>query len=724
MIRLARVPHHVRAAASLGATKPAYAAGLRAALATMVPVIAGASLPGEAATWMSLAGFNGALNDRGGSYRTRATTMGALTAAGAAAVGLGALVHGHEAAAIIMTFAVAIVCALARVWGSAGAGIGGAVLCSYLISVAVPPNGVGEALDRGGFAILGGGWAMLISLVFWPLRPYRPVRLAVAACYRAVADFADDLAARTHRGEAADAWALLQPTVAVRSAIEQARSVLATTRLGRPGETERGERLLVLHEAAEQMFVHLIALGDTIESVPDGRREPVVEVVLGATLADLALSARRTADAIEAERGRSEVAIRWSGAGVRTAATEPAHSPADQHYDQAARVLDRIAQFADAAAATAESLNGGRPGGVDGVLVGRAQLEQRPPLGETFAQILSPGSLLLRHALRLATLVAGAVWLSAALGLRRNYWITITIVIILQPYTGATTQKALQRVAGTVLGAMITAGLAAVMHDSHAMLVLIFVFVGTCVALLPLNYAAYSIFLTPAFVLLAEAGANDWHLAGLRVTNTLIGGAMALVGAWLLWPTSAWRDLPTLAAAVLRANRRYLEVAAGAATGDARAQRELGEARRGVASAAANLEESFQRLLGEHRGPAIALKPVMTLMTYTRRFAFSIGALALGGAGDGHPPKGALRPFVEAASRVLDDLAAAVSTGRAPEPFPPPGAVASSDATLAPLMSARVERLARQLKPLHDAIAEMTTADRDQPVMVASAATR
>jgi uncharacterized membrane protein YccC len=706
-MRLTRATHHVRAAASLGAGRPAYAAGLRAALATMVPVIAGASLPGEAATWMSLAGFNGALNDRGGSYRTRAGTMGVLTIAGAVAVALGALVHGHEAAAIAMTFAVAIACALARVWGSAGAGIGGAVLCSYLISVAVPPNGMTEALHRGGFAIVGGAWAMLISLVFWPLRPYRPLRLAVAACYRAVAVFADDIAARVQRGDSADAWELVGPTVAVRTAIEDARTVLATTRLGRPGETERGERLLVLHEAAEQMFVHLVALGDTIESVPAGRRAPVVEVVLGATLSDLALTARRTAAAIEAERGRTEVAISWSGAGVRTAATEPAQASVDEHYEQAARVLDRIAQFADAAGETAESLNGGNKVAVKGLPLPRAQLERRPSLGDTLAQVLSPGSLLLRHALRLATLVAAAVWLSAAFGLRRNYWITITVVIILQPYTGATTQKALQRVAGTVLGAILTAGLAAVMHDSRAMLVLIFVFVATCVALLPLNYAAYSIFLTPAFVLLAEAGANDWHLAGLRVENTLIGGAMALVGAWLLWPTSAWRDLPTLAAAALRANRRYLTVAVAALSGDAGAQRELGVARREVASAAANLEESFQRLLGEHRGPAIALKPVMTLMTYTRRFAFSIGALALGSDDRTRPPAGALQPFVAAASQVLDDLADAIAAGRAPSPFPAPGEVAKSDTTLAPVVHAGVERLARQLKPLHDAIAEM-----------------
>lgn len=708
MIPLGRATHHFRAAASLGARRPAYAAGLRAAVATMAPVLAAPWLPAEAATWMMLAGFNGALNDRGGSYRTRAMTMGVLAIATAIAVGLGALAHGHLVAAILLTFAVSVACALARVWGSPGAGIGGAVLCSYLISLALPPDGISEAVHRALFAIAGGAWVMLISLVLWPLRPYRPVRVAVAACYRALAEYADDLAMRTQRGESHDAWELLTPTVAVRTAIEEARAVLASTRLGRPGETERGERLLVLHEAVEQMFVHLIALGDTVESVEAGQREPAVAVVLAATLNDLALTARRTAVAIEAERDGEHVVIRWSGEGVRTAATGPVRSGIDIHYEHAARLLDRVSQYADVAAETAESLNGGGAVVLDNGLVTPARIEPRPALIEVLQQILTPGSLLVRHALRVATLAAAAVWLAAALGLRREYWITITIVIILQPYSGATTQRALQRVVGTMLGGILTAGLASMFHDSHAMLVLIFVFVGACVALLPLNYAAYSIFLTPAFVLLAEAGAGDWHLAGLRVVNTLIGGAMAMVGAWVLWPTSEWRDLPTLAAAALRANERYLRLAVRAASGDREALHAIGEARRHVAAAAANLEESFQRLLGEHRGPATALKPVMTLMTYTRRFAVSVGALAVGADETTRPLADALEPFARAASRVLEDLADAISSGRPPAPFPLPGEVARAPVPLSAVVSARVERLARQLKPLHDAIAEMT----------------
>lgn len=689
-----------------GAARPAWIAGLRAAVATMVPVVAGAALPGGAATWMSLAGFNGALNDRGGSYRSRALTMSLVTVIGAIGLGLGGLAHGHLRVAIAMTFAVAVLCGIARVWGAAGAGVGGAVLSSFLISLAIPPGGVHDALQRTLFALAGGAWAMLLSLVLWPLRPYRPVRAAVASCYRAVAAYADDLATRTGGGGSHDAWDLRAATVGVRSAIEDARGVLASTRLGRPGESERGERLLVLHETVEQTFVHLLALAEAIESIDTRARDAAIDVVLAATLADVALAARRTADAIEAERDAQRVVVRWSGEGLREAFARA--RSVDVHYEHAARLLDRAAQYADVGAATAESLNGGSDDRPSDAPPRAVEVDRPPGITERLREALTPGPLILRHALRVATVASIAVWLAAALRIRHDYWVTITVVIILQPYVGATTQRALQRVVGTVVGAMLTAVVSGFFHNEIALLVLIFIFVGLCVALLPVNYAAYSIFLTPAFVLLAEASVGDWHLAGLRVVDTLIGGALALAGSWLLWPSSEWRDFPALAAAALRAIREYMRLAALSATGDAAATRALGDARRIVATAAANMEESFQRLLGEHRAPGLALKPAMTLQTYVRRFAVSAGALALSGEDEAHPAPGALAPFTDAATAVLDDLADAIVERRAPRDFPFPGSVAYYAGAVNPVAAARVERLARQLKSLHDAVAELS----------------
>ena len=312
--------------------------------------------------------------------------------------------------------------------------------------------------------------------------------------------------------------------------------------------------------------------------------------------------------------------------------------------------------------------------------------------------------MVLRFAVRVGLVTAAAVALTAALDLRRGYWVTITAVLILQPYTGTTSVRAVQRVLGTIVGGILTAGLAALFHDQWAIFALVFVLALLSVALLPLNYAAFSVFLTPTFVLLAEASTGDWHLAGVRILNTVLGGGLALAGNQLLWPSPESERLPAHLAQTIAALRNYLAIVVQRFDDRSDdASRALREARRQVGLAILNAEESFQRLLGEHRGPAEALAPAMTLLTYTRRFTASIAAFALSRYSVDAIQAEALAPFAKAVDAELADVAAALAAGRAPAPLGQLPELPSG--TEAPLLRGRLTRLGRQLKTLHDAAA-------------------
>ena len=78
----------------------------------------------------------------------------------------------------------------------------------------------------------------------------------------------------------------------------------------------------------------------------------------------------------------------------------------------------------------------------------------------------------------------------------------------------------------------------------------------------------------------------------------------------------------------------------------------LSDAQRKMGLETLNAEASFQRLLSEPRRRTEPLEPLMTLLTYTRRFAASIVSIAssfqyLGMEGTGDR----LAPFVSAAER-------------------------------------------------------------------------
>jgi uncharacterized membrane protein YccC len=703
---LHRALSDVRAATALAPARPAYAGGLRAAIATVAPLIAGHVIAPGGATWMSLAGFNSALADKGGPYRTRAATLGALILAGAIAVMLGTLGAVHPAVAIVLSFTVAVACSLGRAYGNAGASVGLSTLSIYVIALGYPPAAGtaagGEAMARAGFIVGGGAWAMLVALVLWPLRPYRPVRLAVAAAYRALADYAEQVAAATRNGQG-----VISPP-GVRVALETARAALASIRRGRPGESGRGERLVVLGETADQLFGHLFGLSDVAESTPVEARDPAAQAALSEAVTALAGTARAIADGIEAEDEALPISVIWQGDALRarvpTATCLDGVEEARLHYQQAAGLLDRLAQYAGVAATILAGLNTGAP--IPSLERAR-EIEDSEAGATWFAPlraVLSWDSVVLRFALRVGLVTASAVALTAALDLRRGYWITITAVVILQPYTGTTSVRAVQRVLGTVVGGVLTAGLAALFHDQYAIFTLVSVFALLSVALLPLNYAAFSVFLTPTFVLLAEASTGDWHLAGVRILNTVLGGGLALVGSQLLWPSPESERLPAYLSQTITTLRNYLALVVQRFDDRSEgASRALREARRQVGLAILNAEESFQRRLGEHRGPAEALAPAMTLLTYTRRFTASIAAFALSRHSVDTIGAEALASFAKAVDAALADVAAALAGGRAPAPLGELPELPSGP--ISPLLRGRLTRLGRQLKTLHDAAA-------------------
>jgi uncharacterized membrane protein YccC len=322
--------------------------------------------------------------------------------------------------------------------------------------------------------------------------------------------------------------------------------------------------------------------------------------------------------------------------------------------------------------------------------------------------MLSPGSLILRFALRVAVVTTIAVALTDLYELKRGYWVTITVIVILQPYTGVTFTRAVQRVIGTVLGALLAAGLGAWFHDPRAVLVIVTIFVACCVALMPLNYAAFSVFLTPTFVLLAEASAGEWNLAGTRVMNTLLGGALALVGSRLLWPSPERDRFPAYAATALRANLEYVRVVLERYDDRSHeASQAMRDGRRAVGLATINAEESLQRALSEVHGRESALAPALTLLAYIRRFTATVAALALTRhVRDGTTRKD-LEPFCRAVIAALEDLAESLEAGRTPLPLPEKVAEFSPSG-FTPLVRARLERLARQTGTLHDAVVRLT----------------
>jgi uncharacterized membrane protein YccC len=682
---VARAVDVVREALRFAPADLGLAAGLRAGVAMGLPLALASALRAPGLTWMGLAGFLVTIVDKGGAYRTRATVMSWATVGACAACALGSLAGARLDASLALAFAGATGLSFVRIYGGAAVSAGMITLVLLLVSLARPEPTLALALHRAAWAGAGGLWAMVLALSLWPLRPYRPARFAVGRALRAFAALAADVAGLG--ADDASAAALRAHRAGVRAAMEDARATLAATRRGRRADTGRGERLLIVLESADRAFAAVVAL-----------RELALPAAAQAEVAALAADARRIADVVEAEATDAPVAL------------SPAPTVEPSRKGDAAladALLLRVRALLEDAAAAASSLDDERPARA-------AEAELAVP-ASPWREHLTWRSSVARHALRVGVTVTLAVALTHRFALSRGYWVTMAAAVILQPQLPATLSRAVQRVLGTVLGGVLAALLLSRVHDPRAVLALVFALSVVSVAVQPINYALYAALLTPTFVLLAESGAHEPGLVQARIVNTLLGGALALAGARLLWPMSERELFPNTAAEAIDAARAL----ARQAMAEPFDQRSFDAARRDGGVCLLDADASLQRWMAEAPRRAAEVEAPMAFVVYLRGVTSALVALASArtlAAARGVPAAGAgFDAFAEALDAELAALREAVLEGRAPrEAGDLAGAAEASGAR--PTLRRRMEHAAQQVATLRGCVARWVAPERAEGV--------
>jgi uncharacterized membrane protein YccC len=677
----------------LAPARPAIALGLRTALASMVPaLLAYNGYP--AAIFAVTAGFLAAATDKGGAYRTRAwTLLGlALTSTLALALGsaLGERTVGSTLAATLVVLVWGVVFGMAPAYSDEAASVSSSSTTVLLVGMAFPTTNLAALEARVGWMVAGFAWAAVLTLGLWTVRVYKPARRAVATAFESLADYTGRLiAAEPHQaGSRPSSWGddLQAEHRTLRDTIEVARRVLAATRRGRRGEAGRGARLLALVEVVERAFPLLIAITDLAgagdPSLPSGEQ-------LRRDLAKVQTRLRQVASVIRTE-GRTAPEL------ARASLVPPANE------EQLSSLLSQLARLVEIAMRIAVSLYDDRPiqeldlppGGLTSVEGEAVGTPPRRGLFEPIQQNLSTRSLIFRHATRLGITLAVAVALVHAFDVRRGYWVTLTVALLLQPHAPAAFTKILQRVGGTVCGGILASLVATYVHARLLKLAIVTAFAATSTAVLQINYGLFSMFLTPTFVLLAEMGVEDPTLARVRITNTILGAALALASTLLLWPSWERDRLPDTLAAAIEALATYVRQI-GAVPSGPEILGQVIPARRALGLALNNAEASLTRHLNELSSSPQKAAGWMTLVTYSRRMGSALSAWASLRTLP-HPPL-SREQAAELSTRLGDELTEIAASLRArrplqvPEVHSPPAS--SSPARARPGLDPSSERL-------------------------------
>jgi uncharacterized membrane protein YccC len=450
---------------------------------------------------------------------------------------------------------------MVALWGKRALPISFSVLFITVVTLgAAPPAsattwGAGVALfGAGGTAYIG--WALALGAM---LR-VRTRRVALAELIDALAAYRE-WQARSWLSDADDAtprgMALLE---ASNDALQSARDLV----------------LREARDASEVIDVHmLLELLDVLEAALAAQTDVAVlrEAFDGTPIPErIAAGSRRSADALHALAR----ALRQAGACARPASVAPWNAVADAA--QALRTAHDTAPLQQACTALGSqlhtqraidaqidrlyALHAARSGAADAApaiadvesFVSSLRYSPRQLLGHL--RLRSP---ILRHALRLALAFAAALLLARALfaSQSHDYWILLTIAVILRPNYAVTRQRLKDRLIGTLLGCIAVALLLPLAPPLALQLALLAVALVLTRTFATTHYRYAALAASVLALLLVRLLHDDAQaLIAQRLLDTAVGGALAWACSYLL-PNWEAQDLPRLLDALLRAQRAY-----------------------------------------------------------------------------------------------------------------------------------------------------------------------
>lgn len=215
---------------------------------------------------------------------------------------------------------------------------------------------------------------------------------------------------------------------------------------------------------------------------------------------------------------------------------------------------------------------------------------------------LSLDSSIFRHALRMSIVLSGTYFLFNIFNYSSftTYWILLTILVILKPGFGLTKERNLQRLIGTIIGGIIGGIILITVPDVMVRFLVMIIFFLIAYSLFRVNYIMAVIFMTPyVLIMLSFSGVNTLEMAKERIIDTFIGGSIAFLSSYVIFPNWESFQIRTNMRSLLVANYKYLAQAVVLLSGNKISIIDYKLARKEVYIASANMGSTFQRLLTE-----------------------------------------------------------------------------------------------------------------------------
>jgi uncharacterized membrane protein YccC len=277
-----------------------------------------------------------------------------------------------------------------------------------------------------------------------------------------------------------------------------------------------------------------------------------------------------------------------------------------------------------------------------------------------------PDPILIRFTARLAVLLVLGVLVAKLCPSSHAYWLPFTILVVSQTDYGATRQRALERLGGTLIGCAAASALLFFHFPLWVSLALIAVAGFGFSFLVKRNYRVAVALVTIMVVLLIEMGEKNTSVAVAleRIAFTAAGGAVALAAAFAFWPSWERRRYPPVLADALRANLQYLrQVVSRLSAGGPYGPDEV-NAKRTAEQANAAAFGSLARLYADPASQRAGVEQAAVIANGSQRLTRFLNLLLLGATPSAQPRNDAsLAAFAAQGQTALENLVEAIDGG-------------------------------------------------------------
>lgn len=468
-----------------------------------------------------------------------------------------------------------------------------------------------ESLINAAYVLAGGVWYMVLSLLLYSFRPYKLVQQALGDCIQATAGYlrvkADFYSPDVEYDKAYRQ--LLESQVDIHAKQDLVRELLFKSRNVVRESTHIGRVLMMIFLDIIDLFERIMTSQQDYRLLHQSFDNS--ELMLECRKLILGLAAELDDVGIAIMSGKASIEDPGLSTRIRKARNDlnrfrETHPGKEDAIIGLSNILDSIGDLADRLhtlhgyttydRTLGENLN--TEIDVD-EFVAHTAVDRK-----IIFENLSFKANIFRHSLRVSiATIAGYIVASVLPYGHHEYWILLTVVVILKPAYSLSKRRNFERLTGTLCGALAGLIFLYFIPDDRVLFVLmILLMIGTYV-FIRTNYLIAVIFTTPYVLLLFHLlyPTNFRIILSDRVIDTVIGSGIAFLANLLIIPSWEHERISDFMTGALQANIDYFRDVATAFVGRQAKVQQYKLSRKKAFVGLANLSDALSRMLSEPR---------------------------------------------------------------------------------------------------------------------------